>query len=226
MAGCWRKSCRRFLAIDCPVCNLRRAPTSGRSRSDDADELGLPEFAHAVEGFDRDFDLGDATRVVALLQRVPDDVLVAADGGFDFGVSIVARRLLPVRPSVRIDGGNVQVSLLATPPQSPRHRLLAWMHDEQGMRISRDNGIVHEAPVMAPSAMNDAGATPNCSSKGSTCEASSTSLSVRSHAVISPLSASMPMCSLRQARRLKVPRFSNSHSRAPRSFSPVQSTIR
>src|SRR4051794_7977359 len=48
------------------------------------------------------------------------------------------------------------------------------------------------------------------SSRGSTCEASSTS--VRMEATIRPVTASKPMCSLRHERRLLVPCFSTSHS--------------
>ena len=62
--------------------------------------------------------------------------------------------------------------------------------------------------------------------QGITCEASSTSLSVKSNATISPLFASRPICNLRQARRFAVPCFSNNHSPAPRNFSPVLSTIK
>src|SRR3954467_14997994 len=50
------------------------------------------------------------------------------------------------------------------------------------------------------------------SSRGSTWEASSTSRSVRREATIRPVTASKPMCSLRQERRLLVPCFSTSHS--------------
>src|SRR3954462_13900487 len=48
------------------------------------------------------------------------------------------------------------------------------------------------------------------SSRGSTCEASSTS--VRMEATIRPVTASKPMCNLRHDRRLLVPCFSTSHS--------------
>src|SRR5450759_5966804 len=65
----------------------------------------------------------------------------------------------------------------------------------------------------------------NASRRGN-INASSTSLSVKSKATISPLPASMPMCNLRQARRFVVPCFSNNHSPAPRNFNPVLSTIR
>src|SRR5271165_3395172 len=71
-----------------------------------------------------------------------------------------------------------------------------------------------------------AGLRPVAPNKGSTCEASSTSLSVKSNATISPLFASRPICNLRQARRFAVPCFSNNHSPAPRSFNPVLSTIK
>lgn len=52
------------------------------------------------------------------------------------------------------------------------------------------------------------------------------SLPVSSEARISPVSASTPMCSLRQDRRLRVPCFSISHSPGPHSRRPVLSTSR
>src|SRR5271156_1497330 len=59
------------------------------------------------------------------------------------------------------------------------------------------------------------------SSKGPTCEPSSTSLVVNAAATIRPVSASTPMCSLRHDRRRLVPCFSANHSPAPDSFNPV-----
>src|SRR5216110_2822833 len=64
------------------------------------------------------------------------------------------------------------------------------------------------------------------SSKGPTCEPSSTSLVVSAAATIRPASASTPMCSLRHDRRRLVPCFSTNHSPAPDSFNPVLSTNR
>src|SRR5687768_3979140 len=45
-------------------------------------------------------------------------------------------------------------------------------------------------------------------------------------ATIRPVTASKPMCSLRQERRLLVPCFSTSHSPGPPSFRPELSTSR
>src|SRR5438309_1052087 len=64
------------------------------------------------------------------------------------------------------------------------------------------------------------------SSKGPTCEPSSTSLVVSAAATTRPVSASTPMCSLRHDRRRLVPCFSTNHSPAPDSFNPVLSTNR
>src|SRR6267378_240158 len=64
------------------------------------------------------------------------------------------------------------------------------------------------------------------SSKGPTCEPSSTSLVVSAAATTRPVSASTPMCSLRHDRRRLVPCFSTNHSPAPESFNPVLSTNR
>src|SRR3954462_2944997 len=78
----------------------------------------------------------------------------------------------------------------------------------------------------APSPVNEATGPVTWSSKGPTCEPSSTSLVVSSDATIRPVSASTPMWSLRQDRRTLVPCFSISHSPEPQSFRPVLSTSR
>ena len=74
--------------------------------------------------------------------------------------------------------------------------------------------------------MKEATGPATWSSKGPTCEPSSPSWGVSSDATIRPVSASTPMCILRQDRRRLVPCFSISHSPAPHSFSPVLSTRR
>jgi len=71
---------------------------------------------------------------------------------------------------------------------------------------------------------NDATGPAICSSKGPTCEPSSTSLLVSSAAMICPVSASTPMWSFRQDRRTFAACFSTSHSPGPQSLSPVLST--
>src|SRR3954454_14150107 len=77
-----------------------------------------------------------------------------------------------------------------------------------------------------PSPVNEATRPAIWSSKGPTCELSSTSLVVSSDATIRPVSASTPIWSLRQDRRTLVPCFSISHSPGPQSFRPVLSTSR
>jgi hypothetical protein len=76
-----------------------------------ADEISLPEFAHSIERFDRDCNFGHTASVIARLQGISDDALVATDRRFNFRASVVASRLLPVHPPVRIDGENMLVSL-------------------------------------------------------------------------------------------------------------------
>jgi hypothetical protein len=44
-----------------------------------AHEIGLPEFAHSVERFDRDCNFGHTASVIARLQGISDDALVATD---------------------------------------------------------------------------------------------------------------------------------------------------
>src|SRR4051794_20736609 len=78
----------------------------------------------------------------------------------------------------------------------------------------------------APSPVNEASGPATWSSKGPTCEPSSTSWVVSSDATIRPVAASTPRCSFRQDRRLLVPCFSISHSPGPHSFRPVLSTSR
>src|SRR5271169_283542 len=78
---------------------------------------------------------------------------------------------------------------------------------------------------MHPSPVNEAMGSSIWSSKGPTCEPSSTSLVVNTAATIRPVSASTP-CSLRHDRRRLVPCFSIDHSPAPDSFNPVLSTNR
>src|SRR5208337_2665439 len=72
-----------------------------------ADEIGLPEFTHSVERFDRDGNFGHTASVFARLQGISDDALVATDRRFNFRAPVVAGRLLPVHSPVRIDGENM-----------------------------------------------------------------------------------------------------------------------
>lgn len=51
--------------------------------SSDANDLGLTEFAHAVEGFDGDGDLCHAALIGARFQRIPDNALVSPDRRLD-----------------------------------------------------------------------------------------------------------------------------------------------
>ena len=96
-----------------------------------ADEIGLPEFSHSVERFDRDGNFGHAARVIARLQGISDDALVATDRRFNFRASVVASRLLPVHSPVRVDGENMLVSLgWRCRDRWPSHGSLAWRHDD------------------------------------------------------------------------------------------------
>ena len=96
-----------------------------------ADEIGLPEFAHSVERFDRDCNFGHTASVIARLQGISDDALVATDRRFNFRAPVVASRLLPVHPPVRIDGENMLVSLgWRCRSCWPSHGSFAWRRDE------------------------------------------------------------------------------------------------
>ena len=52
-------------ARPCCIEARKRALISSSARLHDANEFGLPEFAHAIERFDRDRNLGDTSGVVA-----------------------------------------------------------------------------------------------------------------------------------------------------------------
>jgi hypothetical protein len=79
-------------------------------------------------------------------------------------------------------------------------------------------------PIVRPIAGKRRTGPAICSSKGPTCEPSSTSLPVSSAAMICPVSASTPIWSFRQDRRTFAACFSTSHSPGPQSLSPVLST--
>jgi len=116
-------------------------------------EIGLPEFAHSVERFDRDCNFGHAARVFARLQGISDDALVATNRRFNFRAPVVASRLLPVHPPVRIDGENMLVSLgWRCRDRRPSHGSLAWRHDEFSVRISRQNAFENASPVISAAA--------------------------------------------------------------------------
>ena len=75
-------------------------------------------------------------------------------------------------------------------------------------------------------AVNDVIGSLTWSSSATVRAASSTSFLVSSIVTISPLTASMPICNLRQDRRRDAPCFSTSHSPAPPILRPVLSTRR
>src|SRR4051795_8934523 len=198
-----------------------------RSGSCNADGLRAPQLEHAVEGVDGNVHLGRPTLVRAGAQPVTDHLLEPADSGFDAGTGGVAGRLLPGRSSVLGDALQVAVPLC-------RRRLgrLAWhgrgtrRHNDRRFRMTLSDRGGNAFLVVAPSAVNEATGAATWSSKGPTWEPSSTSLVVSAVATIWPVSASIPMCSFRQDRRVLVPCFSSSHSPAPQSFRPVLSTSR
>src|SRR3954471_5411135 len=98
---------------------------------------------------------------------------------------------------------------------------------ERGGTITRASGwrsaTERETPSWSytPSPVNEATGPVIWSSKGPTCEPSSTSLVVSSDATIRPVSASTPMWSLRQDRRTLVPCFLISHSPGPTPLGTV-----
>src|SRR5271156_1495480 len=90
----------------------------------------------------------------------------------------------------------------------------------------RDTASRDDLAYRTGAAVNDATGPAICSSKGPTCEPSSTPLLVSSAAMICPVSASTPIWSFRQDRRALVACLSTSHPPGPQSLSPVLSTSR
>ncbi len=83
--GSARRPCRMEAS------NGETAPSWKHLRN--ADEIGLPEFSHSVERFDRDGNFGHAASVFARLQGVSDDALVATDRRFLLVAGFHVRRL-------------------------------------------------------------------------------------------------------------------------------------
>src|SRR4051794_9889468 len=106
------------------------------------------------------------------------------------------------------------------------HRIRARRHDHGRRGMARRDRGVDVVTVVAPSPVTDATGPSTWSSRGPTCEPSSTSLSVNTEATIRPVSASVARCSTLQARRRLVPCFSISHSPGPQRRRPVLSTSR
>ena len=113
-------------------------------------EIGLAEFTHSVERFDRDGSFGHTASVIARLQGISDDALIATDRRFNFRAPVLASRPLPVHPPVRIDGENMLVSLgWRCRDRWPSHGSFAWRHDEFSVRISRQDAFENESPVIS-----------------------------------------------------------------------------
>ena len=91
-----------------------------------------------------------------------------------------------------------------------RHRARARRHDDRRVRMAGRHVAVHSSRSNAPSPAKDATGRPTWSSRGPTCEPSSTSLEVDAAATISPVSASTLRCSFFQNQRVRAPCFSTS----------------
>ena len=175
---------------------------------------------------------------------VADHLLEAADGRLSPGADGVAGCLLPSRSAVL--GDELQMAVPLRGRSCPRFQPRSGWNGSVGVvsAVSLDTALERGGTMMvaagwrvataaetlswsqAPSAVNDVTEAAIWSSKGTTWEPSSTSLRVSDAATIWPVSASMPMCSVRQDRRVLAPCFSISHSPAPQSFRPVLSTSR
>jgi hypothetical protein len=93
-------------------------------------------------------------------------------------------------------------------------------HDDRGIGMAgRDLAVDAVLVVWAITGERSAGIA-NPVEQGSDLQPSSRSLVVSAAATMRPVSASIPMCSLRDDRRRLVPCFSTNHSPAPHSFNP------
>src|SRR3954469_12838671 len=107
-----------------------------------------------------------------------------------------------------------------------RHRRGAWRHNDRGVRIALNDGTVDVVLIVGAVARERGHGPVHLVQQRTGLGASSTSFAVSAAATISPVLASMPICSFLQERRVFVPCFSTSHSPAPQSFNPVLSTSR
>ena len=136
--------------------------------SGDAHADRTAKFQHVIKHLDRDFHLTQATCVFTRTQRIPNGALVASNRRFDFRTSIVAGRFLPIHTPMFIYRTKVRIPLGRNGRCVVPARLPCMESDESDVRISDANGFENIGSIYAPSPMNEAGASSNCSNNGST----------------------------------------------------------
>ena len=76
-----------------------RAPPQPHLRSSDADGVRASQLQHPVQDMNGDADLGRPPLILARAQPVPNDLLVAPDGGLNAAPFVVAGQLPPPDPA-------------------------------------------------------------------------------------------------------------------------------
>src|SRR6266478_3135822 len=104
------------------------------------------------------------------------------------------------------------------------YRARTWRHNDRRIRMTLADLTVDIVPIVRPIAGKRRNRARNLLQQGTDLRAASTSLPVSSAAMISPVSASTPIWSCLQDRRIFAACFSTSHSPGPQSLSPVLST--
>jgi len=194
-----------------------------------ADGDRASRLRHTVEGMDGDVHLGRPTLVRVRAQPVTDELSEPADGRLGSGLFRVSGGFLPGCPSVLGDvrrTSRSDVLKMAVPlcgcglGRIARHgRGTRRHHDRRfGMRLGDGGG---DAVLVVCTVAGERGhRSRHLMDKRPTSAPSSTSLVVSAAATICPVSASRPMCRLRQdrrvlARRLRV-EWSGTARRPPR----------
>src|SRR5947207_10448169 len=163
----------------------------------DADVARASQLQHTVQDVDSNCYFGRLTLVGLRAQRRTDDPFPAANIGFHQGTPVVPRRFLPTHAAMF--GNRLQMPVTRSRRilgHLARHATRTRWHNDRGIGMAGSDLAV-DAVSYAPSPVNEAMGSSIWSSKGPTCEPSSTSLVVNAAATIRPVSASTPMCSLR-----------------------------
>jgi hypothetical protein len=143
--------------------------------------------------------------VCARSKDIANHALVAADRRLNFGPQIIAAGLLPGHAAAFGDHPQMAVALCRGGfGRNVRHRARLRRNDDGSVWITLGNRLADPVLVVGAIGGNVMGSAIWPRSV-STIAASSISFLVTSTATISPLSASTPICSLRQDRRRDVP---------------------
>jgi hypothetical protein len=181
-----------------------------------------------------DGDLGRPTLILTrahppLRARSPvtDDLLVASDGGLNAAPFVVAGYRLPPDPAFL---GNLLEMTVAlgrlTRGRCTGSRRRSRRHDDGGLRLVVRHRTIDAILIVGAITGERRHVPGHLSKQRANLRGVIHVVRRRIGGTISPVSASIPMCNFRQARRVLVPCFSISHSPAPPSSNPVLSTSR